>query len=92
MSNSERLRAEVYGDVQGVGFRAFVIRRALGLGLTGWVRNRSDGSVELVAEGPRPALEALLSEANRGPVGSTVDRVDAEWGPATAAFRVFGVR
>jgi acylphosphatase len=92
MADKERLHAEVYGDVQGVGFRAFVIRRALGSGITGWVRNRSDGSVELVAEGPRSALETLLTDVQAGPSAATVDRVDTQWEPATLGFKVFGVR
>jgi acylphosphatase len=92
MSGLERLSAEVFGDVQGVGFRAFVFRRALSSGLKGWVRNRSDGSVELLAEGPRAALETLLEELKAGPSASTVERVETRWEPATAEFRVFGVR
>jgi acylphosphatase len=92
MSEKERLRAEVFGDVQGVGFRAFVFRRASSYGLTGWVRNRSDGSVELLAEGPRATLETLLVDVTQGPSASTVDRVETEWGPATLEFRMFGVR
>ena len=88
----ERLCAEVYGDVQGVGFRAFVFRRALSHGLTGWVRNRSDGSVELLAEGPRAALDTLLEDVKAGPSASSVERVEARWEPASAEFRVFGVR
>jgi acylphosphatase len=86
------LHAEVYGDVQGVGFRAFVYGRALTLGLSGWVRNRFDGSVELTAEGGRAALESLLADVNRGPSGSIVERVDSEWQTATGEFRLFGVR
>jgi acylphosphatase len=92
MSDRERLRAEVFGEVQGVGFRAFVLRRAMEYGLTGWVRNRWDGSVELVAEGPRPALDTLLADVKEGPSMSVVERVDTEWGPATEEFRIFGVR
>ncbi len=92
MNEKERLRAEVFGDVQGVGFRAFVFRRALSYGLSGWVRNRPDGSVELLAEGPRSALDTLLQDVRNGPSGSTVDRVETQWGPASAEFRVFGVR
>jgi acylphosphatase len=92
MTDKERLHAEVFGDVQGVGFRAFVLRRALGYGLTGWVRNRWDGSVELIAEGPRSALEMLLSDVKNGPSASTVDRVEEHWEAATAEFRSFGVR
>ncbi len=92
MKEKERLRAEAYGEVQGVGFRAFVLRRASGYGLTGWVRNRWDGSVELVAEGPRAALETLLADVKTGPSGSTVDRVETFWEEATSEFRMFGVR
>jgi acylphosphatase len=86
-----RLHAEVFGDVQGVGFRAFVWHRAMALGLTGWVRNRVDGSVELTAEGPRAALESLLKDVNIGPSASTVDHVEATWKQATSEFRAFGL-
>ncbi len=86
-----RLRAIVHGDVQGVGFRYFVLRRAEAAGLTGWVRNRPDGSVECLAEGPRPELEALLAELRRGPRMSSVERVEAEWEPARGDVRGFGV-
>ncbi len=57
-TNIPRLHAIVEGHVHGVGFRAFVIRRASSLGVTGWVRNRWDGTVEVVAEGERPDLES----------------------------------
>jgi acylphosphatase len=92
MNGKERLHAEVFGDVQGVGFRAFVLRRGLTYGLTGWVRNRMDGAVELVAEGPRAALDSLLADLHVGPSASTVDRVETRWEPATSEFMVFGVR
>jgi acylphosphatase len=78
--------------VQGVGFRAFVYRRALSLGVTGWVRNRSDGSVELTAEGSPNLLEALLDDVRRGPPLSGVDTVKESWQPATGEYRGFGVR
>ena len=61
---------------QGVGFRYFVQRRATGLGLAGWVRNRADGTVEAFAEGPAPALQALAEELARGPAMSRVERVE----------------
>jgi acylphosphatase len=92
MSDKERLHAEVFGEVQGVGFRAFVLRRGMTYGLTGWVRNRWDGSVELVAEGPRAALETLLADVQQGTSASTVDRVETHWEAATSEFRVFGLR
>src|SRR5205807_9329129 len=62
-----RLHAIVHGDVQGVGFRYFVLRRAREARLAGWVRNRADGTVECLAEGPRAALEGLLADLRRGP-------------------------
>jgi acylphosphatase len=92
MNGKARLHAEVYGEVQGVGFRVFVLRRGMELGLTGWVRNRSDGSVELVAEGSRTALESILADVKRGPSGSAVERVDATWEDATSEYRMFGLR
>jgi acylphosphatase len=73
------LRAIVHGDVQGVGFRDFVQRRARRAGLSGWVRNRPDGTVEVVAEGGRRQLGELLEELNRGPGMASIDRVDAGW-------------
>lgn len=85
----ERLHATAHGDVQGVGFRYFVKRSAAALGLTGWVRNNDDGSVELVAEGPRPALEDLRRAVERGPRMARVDRVETEWSAATGTLRGF---
>lgn len=69
----------IRGDVQGVGFRYFLMHRAQQLGLRGWVRNRDDGTVELVAEGPRPDLEQLKKAAEQGPRMARVARVDTEW-------------
>ena len=81
----------VRGDVQGVGFRYVVQRRAQEMGLAGWVRNRPDGSVELVAEGDRAALGRLLELAGKGPGLADVDQVDVEWGDATG-LKGFTVR
>lgn len=92
MTEKARLHAKVFGEVQGVGFRAFVLRRAMGLALTGWVRNCADGSVELIAEGSRTALKSLLSDIGRGPSASTVEGVDSSWEEPTSEFRMFGLR
>ena len=78
----ERLHGVVHGDVQGVGFRYFLMREARHLGLHGWVRNRDDGTVEFVAEGSRPDLERLRQTAERGPRMARVDKVDAQWSAA----------
>jgi acylphosphatase len=85
----ERLHAVVHGDVQGVGFRYFVQRTAAQLGLTGWVRNNDDGTVELVAEGGREKLEELRRAVERGPRMARVDRVDAQWSSASGNLDSF---
>jgi acylphosphatase len=90
--SDERLDATVHGRVQGVGFRYHIIRRAVDLDLSGWVANAADGSVRCVAEGPRPALEALLGSLDVGPAGAIVDRVTTAWGPATGEFHAFEIR
>ena len=72
----------VHGQVQGVGYRAFVEREALRIGLDGWVRNRRDGTVEAVFSGAADAVAAIVEACGRGPLGSWVDAVDAEEGDA----------
>ena len=85
----ERLHALVKGDVQGVGFRYFVQRRADQLGVRGWVRNNDDGTVEVVAEGERQALEQLRRALEEGPRMARVDRVDVQWSAATGGLDRF---
>jgi acylphosphatase len=69
----------VRGRVQGVFFRASTQREAKRLGLTGWVKNRPDGGVEILAEGEEDALKELIGWANRGPSAARVERVDVRW-------------
>ena len=85
----ERLHAVVRGHVQGVGFRYFVQRRASELGLSGWVRNNDDGSVEAVAEGPRASLEELRLALERGPRMARVAGVESRWSAATGGLDAF---
>jgi acylphosphatase len=87
-----RLHTIVEGYVQGVGFRAFVENQANVLGLAGWVRNRWDGSVEVLAEGDRTSLERLLTALYRGPHSSQVTGVNPTWSEATGEFPNFRVR
>jgi len=87
----ERLHGLVKGDVQGVGFRFFMIRRAQALGLSGWVRNRDDGTVEFVAEGSRHELEQLERAAREGPRMANVAEVEANWSSATGDLERFDV-
>lgn len=76
MSVPAALRVIVSGRVQGVGYRAWTVREARRLGLAGWVRNRADGSVELLAAGPEAALDALLEACRRGPPLARVDAIE----------------
>jgi acylphosphatase len=75
--------------VQGVGFRYFLVDIAKPLKLRGWVRNRPDGAVELVAEGERAELERLLQAAREGPRHARIDKVDVEWEPAAGGLAPF---
>lgn len=87
-----RLHAVVYGLVQGVNFRASTQREAARLGLTGWVTNRPDGAVEVVAEGPRSQVEALERTLHRGPRLAEVERVERVYDRATGEFGGFNIR
>jgi acylphosphatase len=86
-----RLEATVTGRVQAVGFRVYVASRAEALGLTGWVRNGSDRSVQCVAEGRRADLETLLAALEVGPAGARVDSVSRTWASATGSFDRFAI-
>ena len=74
------LHLRIHGIVQGVGYRWNLVQAARLRGLTGWVRNRHDGSVEAMASGPRDALDELVAWARQGPPGARVDKVDVEPG------------
>lgn len=87
----EQVRLRISGRVQGVYYRASTEAAARRLGLVGWVRNLPDGGVELLAEGRRDALEALVAWCHVGPPRARVDAVAARWGPAEGGFAVFGV-
>jgi acylphosphatase len=78
-------RYRVYGAVQGVGFRYFVQRAARHAGLTGWVRNLPDGTVEALAVGTADQIAALRSQLELGPVRAAVERVDEEEADPTPA-------
>lgn len=77
-----RLTACVKGRVQGVGFRWWTRARALELGLVGSATNLEDGRVEVVAEGPEPAVRALLALLRGGGTPGRVDFVAERWGAA----------
>ncbi len=95
MTASEKLiqarRYVVHGRVQGVGFRWFVEREAHILGIAGWVRNNSDGTVEVLAQGTRDQLAGLHSRLREGPRAARVDSVDVSDESPTPRFASFGI-
>lgn len=88
----ERLTAYVHGMVQGVGFRWWTRSRALELGLVGYAKNLADGRVLVVAEGPRPALDSLLTVLRSGNTAGSVDLVVDSFGPARGDLDGFAER
>jgi len=91
-SERRRLKAEIIGDVQGVGFRYFAQSHARRLGLEGYVRNRYDGAVEVEAEGSPDALERFLDLLRQGPRAARIQDVAVAWLPARGDLGPFGVR
>jgi acylphosphatase len=87
-----RLRAVVRGRVQGVGYRGTTFDEARRLGLAGWVRNRADGSVEVLAEGSKPKLDLLVAYLNKGPWGARVSSVEVDWAVALGAPMPFQIK
>ena len=87
----KRIQLIVRGRVQGVFFRASTQREARRLGITGWVRNRNDGSVEMLAEGDEDAVKELASWANHGPSAARVDSVDIRLRCYTGEFSEFAI-
>lgn len=81
----------VRGRVQGVFFRAATQREARRLGITGWVKNRNDGSVEVLAEGDEDSIKELTGWANHGPSAARVDGVDIRWRGYTGEFPEFSI-
>lgn len=88
----ERLVATVTGKVQGVGYRFFTVEAGRRLGLMGYARNRADGSVEVVAEGPRDRLSQFLGQLRRGPSAGRVDDVRFDFTAASGEFSEFATR
>jgi acylphosphatase len=69
----------VRGRVQGVSFRVATRERACSRGISGWVRNRADGAVEAVFEGPEESVRSLVEWCRRGPAGAVVESVEVDW-------------
>lgn len=85
------LRLVVSGRVQGVFFRGAAAAQARVLGIGGYARNLDDGTVEIVAEGDRAALETMVAWAHRGPSAAHVEEVQVEWGQTLEKFNEFQV-
>jgi acylphosphatase len=69
-------RLVIHGRVQGVFYRGWSVEVARALGLSGWVRNRRDGTVEMLIAGPGPALDAMMARCHQGPPAARVERID----------------
>jgi acylphosphatase len=91
MANAQA-RVIFSGRVQGVFFRAFTRDVASLLGLSGWVKNLHDGSVEAVFEGEKELVEDAIKRCRKGPPGARVEEALVEWKPFSGEFRGFSVR
>ncbi len=82
----------VQGIVQGVFFRYRTQQEAMGLNVTGWVKNLADGNVEIVCEGEKEAVEKLILWSHKGPSGAFVERADVSFEEYTGGFPTFEIR
>ena len=87
-----RVHLKISGRVQGVYYRASALQEAQSLGLTGWVMNCADGSVEALAEGEKQKLERLIAWCHQGPEGARVSQVEVRWATAQQNLRGFVIR
>ncbi|MCD6340503.1 MAG: acylphosphatase [Desulfurococcales archaeon] len=87
-----RAHLRIYGLVQGVFFRSTMKQVAYRLGVTGWVRNLPDGSVEAVVEGPEDRVRKIIEWAHRGPPLARVERVEVTWEEYKGEFKDFRIK
>ena len=87
----KRVHLIISGDVVGVGFRSWVLRQAQDNHLNGWVKNRDNKTVELVAEGEKQVLEKFIASCKKGPDLAWVEHVETKWLPASCEFFDFAV-
>jgi acylphosphatase len=88
---NEAIRAIASGRVQMVMFRDFAQRKARGLGLVGTVKNLTDGTVEVIAEGPQEKLEAYIEKLKKGPLLARVDALKVESREPLGTFKDFAI-
>src|SRR5262249_55600923 len=79
------------GGVQGVSLRYATVRQAAHVGVTGWVRNLTDGRVEIVCEGEARGTRQMVDWCHEGPPGALIEDVEVEWEHATGEFATFGI-
>lgn len=87
----KRVHLIISGDVMGVGYRAWALRQAQSLRLVGWVKNREDRTVELVAEGEKETLAKFVAACKKGPDIAWIEHVEMKWLPASGEFLNFAV-
>ena len=89
--DTQRAHVKITGKVQGVGFRAACRDQARQIGVQGWVKNMSNGSVEAVFEGSQAAVQRMISWCYSGPMAAKVDHVEATWEAATGKEYMFDI-
>lgn len=87
----KRLECQVFGRVQMVMFRDFVMRKARARDVVGTVQNKSDGSVSIIAEGEESTLRELLALIHRGPLFARVDQVEESWSEPLGGYKNFDI-
>lgn len=87
----KNLKIKIYGKVQGVFFRKFVKEKAMELGLTGWVRNKNDGTVEIEIEGEEKKLKDFVKQCKKGSPSSEVERVENIFSNKTKDYSEFKI-
>ncbi len=88
----KRVHVIIFGEVQGVFFRDFTKKIADSIGVFGWVKNNSNGSVEAIAEGSKKQLDEFLEKCSKGPQTSEIVEVRRLWEKASGEFKGFGIR
>ncbi len=88
----KRIHIVVKGIVQGVYYRYNTLKKAEECHLTGWVRNKTDGSVEIVCEGTEENINNIVRWCKKGPEGAYVREIETTWGQYTGEFNAFEIR
>lgn len=88
----KRIKIKVFGDVQGVFFRYFAKEKARQFGLTGWVKNLEDGTVEMEAEGEEEKLKKFIDWCYIGSPAAKVEKTEVEWREAEGKFQAFTIQ